>query len=123
VLLLIQGFMPTTAWAGCNHLVIAQSDLSLNRGQLDALIAGNLMKSLPEQPAPERRKPCSGLTCSSRDPASTSTISLEPEGSDLWGTLRAMVTLKATSPPGRIHEQPAPLLAMEKTSVFHPPRG
>jgi hypothetical protein len=123
LLLLVHGLCaPSTAWAACNHLVTTQSDPFLNLGRLDALIAGDSVKSPLEQPAPARRMPCSGLACSSSVPMPASTVSPEPGGSDQWGTLDILVVLEVTSPPVATTDQPAPRSVGEKTSIFHPPR-
>jgi hypothetical protein len=99
-----------------------RSDPSFNVDRLDALIVGDSVKSPLEQPAPARRMPCSGLSCSSQVPTPASTISPEPEGSDQWGSLGVLVVFEVTSPPVATYDQPAPRSTLEKTSIFHPPR-
>ena len=123
LLLLAHGlYAPGSAWATCNHHVTVRSDPSFNLARLDALIVGDSLKSPLEQPAPARRMPCSGLSCSSQVPTPASTISSEPDGSDQWGTLGVLVVLEVTSPPVTTNDQPIPCSAGEKTSIFHPPR-
>jgi hypothetical protein len=123
LLLLVHGlYAPGSAWATCNHLVTVRPDPSFNLARLDALIVGDSVKSPLEQPAPARRMPCSGLSCSSQVPAPASTISPEPNGSDQWGTLGVLVVFEVTSPPVTTNDQPAPRSSAEKTSIFHPPR-
>jgi hypothetical protein len=123
LLLLVHGFCaPATARAACNHLVTAQSEPFLNLSRLDALIAGDAVKSPQERPAPAHRMPCSGLACSSPVRTPASTIPPEPDGSDQWGTLGVMVLFEVTSPPVTANDQPATHTTAEKTSIFHPPR-
>jgi hypothetical protein len=123
LILLAHGlYAPGSAWAACNHLVTARSDPSFNLARLDALILGDSLKSPREQPAPARRMPCSGLSCSSQVPTPASTTSPEPDGTDQWGIPGVRFVIEVASPPVTTNDQPVPHSATEKTSIFHRPR-
>ncbi len=121
LLLVLHGFAaPSSAWAGCNHLVGSQTDPMSKVTRLDDLVTGGTADG---QPAPERRQaPCSGMSCSSSTPLPVSTANPLPERSDQWGDVSAPVISRDTCHHGRIIDQPAPRGSHEPTSVFHPPR-
>jgi hypothetical protein len=120
---------PGSVWADCSHRAGSQSDPFLDLYRLDAIfMAGSSSEShdgVSQSPleSPARRSPCSGLSCSSRDPLPISTASPGVENSDQWGTpLGSLVNLDTKSPAGRTFDEPAPIATGEKTSIFHPPR-
>jgi hypothetical protein len=123
---------PDTAWAGCNHLVSSQSDTLLDLNQLDAFIAPGstalsprgLTQHQPPQPVDGRHAPCSGLSCSSRNPSLPASTTLsDPTSSDQWGSLSARSALDTASPrPGTTCE-PSPDSSGENSLIFHPPRS
>jgi hypothetical protein len=130
VLLLVHGFgAPRSAWAGCGHPVGSQSGSFGDLYRLDAIfMAGSSatqhdgLSRSPLQP-PAHRSPCSGLSCSSRDPLPISTASPGPDSSQQWGAANgALVNLDTTPPAGRTCDEPAPTTTGEKSSIFHPPR-
>jgi hypothetical protein len=130
VLFLVQGFgAPPSAWAGCTHPAASQSDPYRDLYRIDTLFMGGAsspaddgLTQSPLEP-PARRSPCSGLSCSSRDPLPTSTTAPAVEGSQQWGSLGGMrVVIRTTSLYSRALDEPAPADAGDKTSIFHPPR-
>ncbi len=131
LLFVASGFgAPRSASAGCSHPLGSQSEPLLELYRLDAIfMAGSSSDSrddVSRSPleSPARRSPCSGLSCSSRDPLPISTASPGLESSQQWGaTLCALVDLPTESPTGRTFDEPAPIAAAEKPSIFHPPRG
>ena len=129
LLLLASGLgAPRSAWAGCNHPADSPSDPFRDLYQLDAIFMAGSSHSLDGMSrspleAPARRSPCSGLSCSSRDPLPISTASPGLESSQQWGAaLVALVDLDTNSPAGRTFNEPAPAATGEKTTIFHPPR-
>ena len=129
-LLLIQGFSaPRLAWAGCNHLVVSRLDSSMDFNRLDELVPARSASFSADDPArsplgpgvPERRTPCTGMSCSSRAPLPASTVSSEPRNVDQWGALGALVVPEPLLALDRSHEQPISGRAGYKPSIFHPP--
>jgi len=130
VLLLIQGFFaPRLVWAGCNHLVVSRFDSSLDINRLDELVvarsvsvSANDVARPPLGPGvPERRTPCSGMSCSSRVPLPASTVSPELRNVDQWGALGAPVVREPALALDRSNEQPTSGRSGYKQSIFHPP--
>jgi len=119
---------PRAISAGCNHLVVSQSDRLRDFHRLDVLIVGtSFVTNLagtpgdPAQPVPGRRLPCSGPSCSSRVPAPLSTVSQGSDGVDQWGNLNAAILQQPVTPSGMITDQPRPTSLGRKPSIFHPP--
>ena len=121
---------PSSARAGCNHLVGSPSDPFVKLYQLDELIVGRSSSSLradhgqsplDRSDAP-RQTPCSGMSCSNSVPLPVSTITPGPEGRDRWGTLGIVVLVDNTSVYNRTTDEPAPSPTGEQSSIFHPPR-
>ena len=131
LLLLVSGFAaPRSAWAGCGHPLDSQSDPYRDLHRVDAIFkVGSSLHShdgMSRSPleSPARRSPCSGLSCSTRDPLPISTTSPGLESSQQWGaSLGALIDLDANSPAGRTFDEPAPAATGKKASIFHPPRG
>jgi hypothetical protein len=126
VLLLVA---PRAAEAGCNHLVISQSDRNFGFNRLDALIVGGPITAalfdeahdrLP-QPAPERRTPCSGPSCSNRVPLPVSTSTPGSSGFDQWAAPSGAALGQASAPSASAIAEPAPRPVVRKPSIFHPP--
>jgi hypothetical protein len=114
------------ARAGCNHLVVARSDALHEWDQLDQLIAGNSTAVSPDDLAsgsqgPFRHKPCSGLSCSSRNPLPASTASFEREGSDQWGTVDALAVVVVSGQDIPRGGEPAARPSGQAAAVFRPP--
>ncbi len=130
LLLAVSGFVaPRSAWAGCSHPASSQRDPFLDLYRLDAIfMAGSSSDSqdgLSRSPleSPARRSPCSGLSCSNRDPLPISTTLPGLESSQQWAVpLGALVDLDTQSLTGRTFDEPAPTASDEETSIFHPPR-
>jgi hypothetical protein len=130
LLLVASGFgAPRSAWAGCIHPPGSQSDSFLDLYRLDAIfMAGSspdLHDGVSRSPleSPARRSPCSGLSCSTRDPLPISTASPGLASSHQWGaTVGALIDLDNQSSTSRTFDEPAPIAVGEKTSIFHPPR-
>jgi hypothetical protein len=129
VLLVHEFFAPRAAEAGCNHLVVSQSDRLLDFNRLDTLIIAG-PSSLPsmervqvplQPPLPERRIPCSGTSCSSGVPFPVSTASHGFEGFDQWGALSALVLKLIVSPAEKTIDEPALRSTVYKLAIFHPP--
>jgi hypothetical protein len=121
VLLVLHGVCaPRSALAGCNHLVISQSDPVLDLSRLDDLVAGDRAHRQPTPRPPQA--PCSGMNCSSPIPPPVSTADPLPERSDQWGDLAAPVIIPDTSLESRSTDEPALRGSLEKSAVFHPPR-
>ena len=116
LLLVASGFgAPRSASAGCSHPLGSQSEPLLELYRLDAIfMAGSSSDSRDEVSrspleSPARRSPCSGLSCSSRDPLPISTASPGLESSQQWGaTLCALVDLadQHLPPAGRSTSRP-----------------
>jgi hypothetical protein len=130
LLLVVSGFgTHGSAWAGCIHPVGSQSDPFADLFRLDAIfMAGSSIDShdgISRSPfeSPARPSPCSGLSCSSRDPLPISTATPGLEIFRQWGTpLGAVVDHNTKSAFGRTFDEPTLVAAGEKTSIFHPPR-
>jgi hypothetical protein len=121
--------VPTSARAGCNHLVGSRSDKLANLNQLDELIlfgtsssARHMGGETPEWPGPDRPTPCSGLSCSNRFPLPVSTMTPGPEGRDRWGSLPVVLVVDDSSVFTRRAEGPSLAPVGDMTSIFHPPR-
>jgi hypothetical protein len=130
LLLLVGLGAPGSARADCSHPLGSQSNPFLDLYRLDAIfMAGASSDShsrVSQSPleSPPRRSPCSGLSCSSRDPLPISTASQALESTQQWGApLGALVELDTQAPAGQTFDEPAPTATGEKTSIFHPPRG
>jgi hypothetical protein len=130
VLLVAAGWgAPGSARADCSHRAASQSGPFIDLFRLDAIImVGSSSVShdrVSQSPleSPAHRSPCSGMSCSSRDPLPISTASPGVETSHQWGTpLGAVVDLEAQAPAGRTFDEPAPTASGEEASIFHPPR-
>jgi hypothetical protein len=130
LLLVASGFgAPRSAWAGCSRPLSSQSDPFLDLYRLDAIfMAGSSSHSqegVSRSPlkSPARRSPCSGLSCSARDPLPISTASPGIESSEQWGaSLGTLVGLNTQSAAGRTFDEPTPTAIGQSTSIFHPPR-
>ena len=110
---------PTSASAGCNHLVGSRTDPLVKLEHLDELIRGQSPLDRTDGPS---KSPCSGLSCSKSVPMPISSITPVPEGRDRWGTLRLVVDVDNTSVYRRMTGEPAPAPIGHKSSIFHPPR-
>lgn len=116
---------PGAAHAACNHVVRSISDRTLDWNQLDRLIVGDSSAlswddSLYPSQFPARR-PCSGPSCSSRNPVSSSTGVQTTGGFDHWGNLSAAFVDQidiATEPTGHTA---SPRSVGGSASIFHPP--
>jgi hypothetical protein len=121
---------PSSASAGCNHLVSSRTDPLVELEQLDALILGRPSLELHgdrgqspfDQPEGPRRSPCSGLSCSNRVPMPVSSITPVPDGRERWGTLGIVVDVDNSSVYRQTNEGPTTTSAGDKASIFHPPR-
>ena len=121
---------PSSATAGCNHLVSSRTDPLVKLEQIDALILGRPSLALGsdrgqlpfDQPDIPRRSPCSGLSCSNSVPMPVSSVMPVPEGRDRWGTLGIVVEVDNTSVYRHATDEPTPAAAGENSSIFHPPR-
>jgi hypothetical protein len=129
VVLIVQCFCATrSAWAGCSHLVGSRSD-RLDLERLDLLIVSgssslttNDGAQSPQEPSVPTR-PCSGLSCSSRDPLPISTaVPATGSLSDQCCALGTLVLPGSTSRSARTLEEPVPTSLGEPSSIFHPPR-
>ena len=122
---------PSSAAAGCNHLVSSRTDPFIKLENFDELIFG---RSLPspqgdrersplDRPDAPRRSPCSGLSCSNSVPMPVSSITPVRDGRDRWGTLGIIVEVDNTSVYRQTTDEPTPTPTGEISSIFHPPRG
>jgi hypothetical protein len=122
---------PRSAWAGCEHLVGSQFDPFANLHQLDSLIVGGSPSLLTletpdfpfEGPAPARRTPCTGMSCSMPVSLPVSTASAGSNGPEVWGALGVIVMVESASPRRRAIDEPAFCTAGEQPAIFHPPRA
>jgi hypothetical protein len=129
MLLLVQGlYLSSDAYAGCSHLVGAQSDPRLDLRLLDDVVVPGFSYSVPvdayfpgEGPAPGRPSPCSGLSCSSPTPLQPSGASPEPIGSDQWGAVDKLVTLESQSAHAMAVDDTVVASRRRACSIFHPP--
>jgi hypothetical protein len=118
-----------TAWAGCGHRVVSNSDLPLSFNHLDAIVIGDSPSPIAGQPAQgpgepagqNRRAPCTGPGCSSRVPLPVSTASPGSDRSDQWVSLRAAVSLGAALPCGRTIDEPTDRPTGGGAPIFRPP--
>ena len=132
-MLLLAGLLiaPSSASAGCNHLVSSSMDPLVKLEQLDALILGRPSLALGsdggqsplEKPEGPRRSPCSGLSCSNSVPMPVSSITPVPDGRDRWGALGIVVEVDNTSVYRTTADGPTPSPAGDNSSIFHPPRA
>jgi hypothetical protein len=130
LLLVVQAVVaPRSAWAGCSHPASAHVDPFVDLYPLDSIFMAGFSSDSPDGSSrspvdlPARHSPCSGLSCSTRDPLPISTASPGLESSHQWGaTLGALIDLDTQSSTGRTFDEPAPIAVGEKTSIFHPPR-
>jgi hypothetical protein len=119
-----------SARADCGHPVGARPDRFVWLNQLDVIdMAGSsqtahaVIERSPLGP-PVDRRPCSGLRCSSRDPAPVSTALADLDRSHQWVCpLGANTELDTKYPAGRPCDEPLGFAVGEKASIFHPPRG
>jgi hypothetical protein len=122
---------PSSASAGCNHLVSSSTDPLVKLEQFDALILGRPSlashgdggQSPLNQPDGHRNSPCSGLSCSNSVPMPVSSITPVPDGRDRWGALGIVVEVDNTSVDRQTTDGPTPAPAGDNSSIFHPPRG
>jgi hypothetical protein len=129
VVMLVQAFdLSNVAQAACSHFVRAQSDPLVDLARLDDLFVPEFSSSdalasrLPvKQPAPNPRKPCSGLRCSSPTPLPPSAAFAEPIGADQCIALRSIVSLAATSAHAMTVDDYVRLSPRRAHSIFHPP--
>ncbi|MFI5454487.1 MAG: hypothetical protein ACHRXM_03465 [Isosphaerales bacterium] len=130
MLLLVHEFCaPRAARAGCNHLVVSQSDRLLDLDRLDAFILGDTssmvsddsVQLLLQQQDRTRRLPCSGPSCSDHVPSPVGAASQESGGFDQWGTLNSLVLHEIVSPSDRTIDEPVLRPVGKKPSIFHPP--
>jgi hypothetical protein len=130
VLFLLHGLAaPRPAWAGCNHLVVSESDRTSPFHRLDAALAGGGSSALTVDPAPEppnppgprHPAPCSGPGCSRRVPLPAPTAVPDSDRSDQWVVLSAVAHLTLASPPHHTSAEPAGRPTGEGPSIFHPP--
>jgi hypothetical protein len=115
---------PSSASAGCSHLVSSSTDPLVKLEQLDALILARSDggQSPLEQPQGPRRSPCSGLSCSNSVPMPVSSITPVPDGRDRWGALGIVVEVDDASVYCPTTDGPTPAPAGGISSIFHPPR-
>ena len=131
VLLVVHGYgAPCSAWARCGHPVGSQPGSFGELYRLDLIFMAGLSSTshdgLSRSPLelPARHSPCSGLSCSSRDPLPISTASPGPLSSQQWGAaFVVLVDLDTTSPSGRTFDEPAPSAIGEKRFHLDPPRA
>lgn len=130
LVLLIEGAVaPASVWAGCGHPVGSQSDPFRELRRFDSLLGLTSASLTHEEPpgfpleSPINRRPCSGMSCSSRDSLPISTGSPRIEGPHQWVALVANLHVDGSSPAVRIADEPAVVAIGEKTAVFHPPRA
>ena len=131
LVLIIQVTCPlSAARAACNHLVDSQSS-TFAFNQLDLLIVGgsaalsqaDLAQHHLASPAGERKRPCSGLSCSSGIPSlPLSTTSPRHTGSEQWGALNDPSAHGNTSRRHHAPFRPNQAPAIEQPAIFHPPR-
>jgi hypothetical protein len=121
---------PRSAWAGCSHPPGASTVPFRDLYRLDTILMGEapsspfvgLSQFPPESPA--RRSPCSGMSCSSRDPLPVSTASPGARAAQQWCSLDALaVCHMINSWNCRALDEPVPAASGPKTSIFHPPRS
>lgn len=134
LLLVLASFAPASAWAGCSHSAVSKGHEFRTFANLDPLITGvnsplvqgDLARPLPGRSDPGRPLPCSGPSCSGRDPLS-SPLSTAFSGVDNlsdWGLL-SFDSLTPWRSTVRRHRDgdflSHPSLGL--SPVFHPPRS
>jgi hypothetical protein len=117
-----------TAQAGCSHLVVSQSNRSLDFIRLDAIVVGGpfAVASIDRhdqlaQPTPARRLPCSGPRCSSRDPLPIPTATPGSTSLDQWAAVSAADVDPTIAPSNGPRNEQTPRSVLRKPSIFHPP--
>jgi hypothetical protein len=114
-----------TARAGCSHLVVSQTERSFHFNRLDTLIVGAPLTAAPfdqsPQPAPARRPPCSGPSCSSRVPFPLPGATEGSSGLDQWAACTLALAELVIAPAGRTTDDRTPRSIVRKPSIFHPP--
>jgi hypothetical protein len=130
LLVLVVGFGAfQSASADCGHPVGAGPDRFFRLDTLDVIDSADLtlashagMSRSPLDP-PVDRSPCSGLRCSSRDPAPVSTALPGLDRSHQWlCPLGAVAEPDTKFPTGRPCDEPLGNATGEKAAIFHPPR-
>src|SRR5262245_16470344 len=95
---------PRAARAGCGHLVSSSEVYLAQWNQPDRLIVGDSAALVSARPLyPDQlpvRRPCSGLSCSSKEPVSSSTASQTTGEFDHWGDLITVLLDQAIVPTG-----------------------
>jgi hypothetical protein len=128
MLLLVQGLdLSSSASAGCNHSIGVQADPFVDLYLLDEVIfAGSPSVRVDahfpgELPAPQRTKPCSGLSCPNSSRLPVSTTSPQPVGADQWGTLGMRAPLDIVWARAGTIEESGRGAQNQPCSIFHPP--
>lgn len=89
-----------SAWASCGHLVTSRSERLLDLNRLDGVVVSGSDRVPDEPPLPGSQAPCSGLSCSSRDPLPVSTATVGYGGpSEQCATLMPLMTFTSKSRP------------------------
>jgi hypothetical protein len=116
---------PQLARAACSHLVGSERARSFDWNQLDRLIVGDSSSLAWDDPlypsqTPDRR-PCSGLSCSSKVPVSSSTASRTSAGSDHWGDRTTFMLDQIDVPTGMTMCADSPHSQFGTLAIFRPP--
>jgi hypothetical protein len=116
---------PQSAFGACNHLVSSIHLRSLGWNHLDRSIVGGSSigaedESLFPSDLPARRS-CSGLSCSSHDPASSSSASEMTGGHDHWGNLTVVLLDRVAVRTEMIAHPASPHARSGSPDIFHPP--
>jgi hypothetical protein len=113
-----------TLSAGCNHPIGTQTIPLVVLD--DLIVAGSsaipLVAHFPDdKPAPGRRRPCSGMSCSNSIPLPASTASPGSDGSDQWGTLSSRANFEAMTAHTLMIDDAVKGQLGWVRSIFHPP--
>ena len=114
-------YAPSSAWAGCNHLVTSQTDSGRLSSRIEPLILEMTGRS-QSLPIPPRPRPCSGTWCSSQPAAPSVPAGVLDGRLDSWAWCTEVPCLASTG-PSYLSDETTALRPLQKASaVFHPPR-
>jgi hypothetical protein len=112
---------PSSAWAGCNHLVASPTDPERLSSRIELLILDLAGRTQP-LPIPAFPRQCSGTWCSSQ-PAAPSVPAVMLDGRlDSWAWCTEISCLASTGSSFLSDETTALRPLQKGSAVFHPPR-
>lgn len=122
LLLVVQcTFAPSSAWAGCNHLVTSRTDPERLSSRIELLILDLTGRTQP-LPIPAPPRPCSGTWCSSQPAAPSVPAGVLDGRLDSWAWCTEIPCLASIGSSFLSDESTALRPLQKGSAVFHPPR-